>query len=228
MHGPMHEPGPNLCTTASPAPQRVPSLERDDPLARFTVAMCMARNDVSHALTQWEQADERGSAEAAYWLRVATSHFFEAERAVKAWRQEAPEVRQFITQLPPHAKEQLRKATTAIQKLGTAVEHSRDRTFHYPYPTSKYPTVHELSIGLEALRKEEVLVVSDGNGLDRLHFADYVAFALALAEYDRSTLRDQGKIVGTGARGFVNFATCVWTAYGEARGLELRLPAPGD
>ena len=190
--------------------------------------MCMARNDVRHALTQAGRATDRDAPEFAYWIRIATGHYFEAESALREWRS-MPDIQAFIATIPEDGRQALKVTSGAIQKMGKgALEHSRNRTLHYPYPTSKYPTDHELSAALDTLGKEEVLVVSGGDGLDRLHFADHLALALALAEYDRSNLRAQGKIVGTGAWGFVKFATRAWKAYGDARGLELGLPASGD
>lgn len=201
----------------------------DDPVARFMVSISMARNDVRHALRQAAEAGNQNAAEFTYWIRVATGHFFEADRAVKAWRQEISEVRDFIRRLPRDAKEELRKASSAIQKLGPGVlEHSRDRTFHYPYPTSRYQTDEELAGALQALGGEEVTVVGEGKGFHRLHFADDVALTLALRKHDPSALRTQAAIAADGAHGFVNFATRAWQAYRDTRGLEVEIPAPGD
>jgi hypothetical protein len=120
-------------------------------------------------------------------------------------------------------------ASSAVQKLGPGVlEHSRNRTFHYPYPTSRYQTDEELEDALRLLGNEEVTVVVESEGFYRLHFADHVALALSLEKYDRSSLRAQTKIAAVGARSFVNFATRAWATYRETRGLELGTSAPAD
>jgi len=45
--------------------------------------MCIARNDVRHALTQTGHATDRDAPEYAYWIRVASSHYFEAAGALR-------------------------------------------------------------------------------------------------------------------------------------------------
>jgi mevalonate pyrophosphate decarboxylase len=59
----------------------------DDPVARFVVAMSMARNDVRHALTRAGEANDQDDPEFGYWVRMATGHFFEAAYALSHWRQ---------------------------------------------------------------------------------------------------------------------------------------------
>jgi hypothetical protein len=55
-------------------------------------------------------------------------------------------VRAFIDRLPAPARDELRTVTANLQKLGNGVlEHSRYRTFHDPYPTSRYPADAELT-----------------------------------------------------------------------------------
>lgn len=61
--------------------------------------MCIARNDVRHALTQAGRANDRDAPEFAYWIRIAASHYFEAEGALREWRR-LPEVRAFIATIP--------------------------------------------------------------------------------------------------------------------------------
>jgi hypothetical protein len=203
----------------------------DDPVARFVVAMSMARNDVRHALTQAGRANEEGDPEFTYWVRIATGHYFEAAYALDHWRQ-LPEVRSLIDQLPQDGRDALRQATSAIQKIGNdALEYSRNRTFHYPYPTSRYPSDQEFTDTLQALGKEEATLVveSDRYGWFRLQFADRVAEGLAVRKYDPAKIREQFTLARDGAVGFVNFATRAWETYGRTRGLELGEPRiPGD
>jgi hypothetical protein len=189
----------------------------------------MARNDVRHALTQAGRATGQGAPEAAYLVRVATGHFFEAELALRHWRT-VEEVRSFIESLPDDAKEALKRASSAIQEMGPRVlQHSRDRTFHYPYPTGRYRAEHELEQALTDLSAEEVtMVVEAGRGFIRLHFADQVALALALNKYDLDNIKAQLEIARDGAIGLVNFATRAWEGYMSSRGLEVGVPAPSD
>jgi hypothetical protein len=199
----------------------------DDRLSRFIVAMSMARNDVGHALVHIRRTREADDAEFTYWIRIVTGHFFEAEYALKAWRREAKEVRDFIRRCPRDGKEELAKASKAIQQLGSGVlEHSRNRTFHYPYPTSRYPTELELETTLREVRADEATVVYQpaDPARFRLHFADDVALALALGKFDRKRLHEQGAIAAEGAIGFYNFVTRAWELYCEERGLQLGLP----
>jgi hypothetical protein len=198
----------------------------DDPVARFIVAISMARNDVRHALTQALRAGDRDSPEFTYWIRLAMAHFFEADLALREWRK-IPEVQRFIAKLPEDAQEALRKASSAIQRMGPGIlEHSRHRTFHYPYPTSRYPSDEELTTALRALGGDEPRVAkSEDESFLRLHFADDVALALAVAKYDRASLRTQSEITRDGAVGFVNFALRAWEAYCDTRGLEIGMPA---
>jgi hypothetical protein len=92
-------------------------------------------------------------------VRIATGHFFEAAYALSHWRQ-VDGIQTFIGRLPEDGHQALRQASSAIQKMGPGVlEHSRDRTFHYPYPTSRYQTDDELRDALKGLGGEEVRLV---------------------------------------------------------------------
>jgi hypothetical protein len=114
------------------------------------------------------------------------------------------------------------KGTASWGTLG----HSRDKTFHYPYPGSAYQIDEHLTRALRALGPNEVTLVSEGGGFVRLHFADYVALALAFGKYDPSRLREQTRIAVEGARSFVNFATRAWEAYCVERELGIGMPDP--
>jgi hypothetical protein len=203
----------------------------DDPVARFVVAMSMARNDVRHALANAGRAGEQDDPEFTYWVRIATGHYFEAAYALDHWRQ-IPEIRAFLDGLPQDGRDALRDATSAIQKIGSAaLEYSRNRTFHYPYPTSRYPSDEEFSDTLKALGKQEatLTVESPRHGWFRLQFADRVAEGLAVRKHDPAKIKQQFALARDGAIGFVNFATRAWEQYARTRGLELGLPVPpGD
>lgn len=69
-------------------------------------------------------------------------------------------MRRFIARLPRDGKEELAKASRAVHRVGAGVlEHSRNRTFHYPYPASRYQTEQELENALRELREEEPMIV---------------------------------------------------------------------
>ena len=200
----------------------------DDPVARFMITTSMARNDIRHALFQAGKANERGDEELLnYWVRLSTGHFFEAAYALRHWRQEFPQVRTFIGKLPKPARAELRAVMSSIQRMGSGVlEHTRDRTFHYPYPASKYQTDAELTDTLKALGEMEAGMVVEGDGRFRLQFADRVALALALRKHDVGKLDQQLKLARDGAIAFVNFATSAWEVYLKSRGLTLGDPQP--
>jgi hypothetical protein len=198
----------------------------NDTIARFVVAMSIARNDIRHALIQAGRANDRNDPEFGYWVRIATGHFFEAADALNQWRK-VDEVKKSIAKLPKDGRDALRVASSAIQKMGKGVlEHSRNRTFHYPYPSSQYQTDEELQEALKGLASVEVrLVVESADlGLFRLQFADEVAAALALRKHDPKKIREQLTIARDGSIGFVNFATRVWEQYSDMHGLEMGDP----
>jgi hypothetical protein len=202
----------------------------DDTVARFVVAMSIARNDIRHALKEAGRANDADDPQFGYWVRIATGHFFEAADALGHWRK-VDEVKKFIATLPKDGRDAMRDASSAIQKMGKGVlEHSRNRTFHYPYPTSQYQTDEELEQALKGLAKVEarLVVESVDPGLFRLQFADEVAAALALGKHDPKKIREQLTIARDGAVGFVNFATRVWEKYQEIHGLELGDPVSNE
>ncbi|MET0510839.1 MAG: hypothetical protein ABW135_04060 [Thermoleophilaceae bacterium] len=190
----------------------------NDPVARFVVAMSIARNDIRHALKQAGAANDLDSPDFTYWIRVASGHFFEAEGALREWRK-VDEVRRFIEKLPSDGKDALGKVCSAVQKMGPgALEHVRERTFHYPSPVSRYRLDEELAEALRALSDEEVGLV-EADGFVRWCFADDVALVLAYDKHDPARLREQSEIARDGAVGFVNFAQGAMEAYFGAHGL---------
>jgi hypothetical protein len=143
---------------------------------------------------------------------------------LREWRR-LPKVRAFIATLPEDGRRALKVTSGAIQKMGKGVlEHSRQRTFHYPSPASPYDLDQELADALRALGGEEVTAVVEGDGFFRWRFADDVALTLALAKHDPERLREQTEIARDGAIGFVNFATRAWEAYARKHDLEMGPP----
>jgi hypothetical protein len=89
-----------------------------DPVARFVLSVSMARNDVEHCTRSAVEANEADRPEFSWWVRVANGFTFEGIVAVRAWRKESEEVRQFINALPRHAQQQLAKAVSVEQDIG--------------------------------------------------------------------------------------------------------------
>jgi hypothetical protein len=198
----------------------------DDPVARFMVAMAMARNDVRNAVIEAGKAADRDEQELLqYWFRVSVAHFSEAEQALRHWRQAVPQVRGFIDKMAPEALDQLRSVARNVQLIGPGVlSHSRDRTFHYPYPTGRYPTDQELIDALEGLGDHEVTLVVEGDGLHRMAFGDRVALTLALGKYDEDRLDQQIQLARDGSIAFINFVTVAWKTYQTIRELSIDPP----
>jgi hypothetical protein len=200
----------------------------EDPVARFMVVMSMARNDVEHALFEAVKVQERGDEGLLnYWSRITTAHFFEGVHALHGWRQ-LPEIRAFIAKLPREARDDLKAVERNVQTMGSdALEHSRNRTFHYPYPTSRYPTDEELTDALRALGDTEARIVVDLSGkVKRYRFeaADRIAIMLSVGKHDPTRLPEQIKLGHDGAIKFVNFGLRLMDLYAETRGLEVDRP----
>lgn len=193
----------------------------DDSVARFMVMVSMARNDVRHAIFEAGSANAADEPDFAYWVRLSTAHFFEAIAAVRSWRQ-LPEVRAFLGRLSVAARDDLKTATRSVEQIGNAVvAHSRNRTFHYPYPTGRYPADSELEAVLETMGAAEAQWVDEGDGRFRLKFADDVALALALGKHEFSQIETQLALARDGSIAFVNFATRAMETYLEGRGFKL-------
>jgi hypothetical protein len=105
----------------------------DDELARFVVAMGMARNDIEYTALAAGHANADDAPEFYYLVLVSMAHLFEATHALKQWRQDSSTARSFLRGLPKMVKRDLATATGVAQRVGRGVlEHARNRTFHYP------------------------------------------------------------------------------------------------
>lgn len=192
-----------------------------DPVSRFMVVVSMARNDVRHALFKAGSANAVSEPDFAYWVRLSTAHFFEAIAAVRNWRQ-LPEVKAFLNRVPAAARDDLKTATGSLEQIGNAVvAHSRNRTFHYPYPSGRYPADSELEAALENLGTAETQWTVEGEGRFRLKFADEVALVLALGKHEPSQIERQLELARDGSTAFVNFATRAMETYLQERGFSL-------
>lgn len=189
--------------------------------------MSMARNDIRHAMELAVEANKNDAPEFTYFVRLSMAHWIEGHEALDRWCS-VPEVAAFMKQLSPPGLDQLRIMRSMRQRVGhDAIEHSRNRTFHYPAPSSRYAIDDELRAVLKAMEEEEANVVITGRGYVRLEFADRVALALAFGKHDPNRAREQAAEVMRGATAFVNVVTTMWASYKAARGLDDGLP-PAD
>jgi hypothetical protein len=206
----------------------------NDPVARFIVAMSMARNDLRYAMELTVAANREDRAEFTYHARLAMAHFFDAIEAFESWNK-LKEIQSFVAGMPQPGRDQLKLARSNLQRVGhEAIEHTRNRTLHYPCPSSRYPQLDgELRGALKAMGEEDVTLVvrpqddTLGPGYYRLQFADHVALTIAMHKHEPERYRQQVADLQAGAAGFVNFATVAWQHYMASRGLEAGdLPAP--
>jgi hypothetical protein len=196
-----------------------------DPVARFIVAMAIAKNDIRFVLRHAGAAVDQDAPEQGYLIRLATSHFYEAERALRAWSGD-PAVKRFLDGLPDDAKQARKTVFSTVGKLGggAALERLRNHTLHYPYP-NHYGTDEDLQKALRALATEEVTLVTGVVQGVRFGFADDAALTMAYAKHDHSKLREQLYITRDGTVALVNVVTRAWERYVEIHGLELGHPA---
>jgi len=199
----------------------------DDPVARFVIAMSMARNDVRFTMQRTAAANEADEPEFTYFARLAMAHYFDALDSVDAWCR-VPQVKTFIARVPEVGRDQLRLARRNRQRVGhMAMEHTRNRTFHYPAPSTKHPQLEaELTDVLREMGEEQVEVVLTGPGFYRLKFADDVALAIAMGKYTPGRFREDARLAQEGAAGLVNFATLVVQTYMADRDADTGLPPP--
>lgn len=200
----------------------------DDELARFVVAMGMARNDIEYTAMAAGHANTDDAPEFNYLVLVSMAHLFEATHALKMWRQESETVRKFIDTLPAKAKADLKEATTLGQRVGTGVlEHARNRTFHYPHPKVEHGVNldDELAGVLKVNAAEDASIVVRASKPMRLHFefSAKVALGLALSEHDDEADESRRQVTATrdATGAFVRFAGAVIDAYFEQRNLSV-------
>lgn len=208
----------------------------EDCIARFVVAMGMAANDVKYCNLKAAKANDDDDDPAFHYLtRLAFAHTFEALYALQAWRNSDAGVRKFLDRLPEEAKAKLKQATDAAREIGGELEHARNRTFHYPYPSAKFnpDADQELVEILEALSDEEAVLgftISDeGEPTDvHLDFAEKAALLAALHKYDASNLKEQIVLVRDASLAFHGFASHLVAFYLDDRGISFGTPRPAD
>ena len=111
----------------------------DEPLARFVVAMAMARSDIALAMEGLVANINRESPTFLYFHRLLVSHLFEAIAALDAYRKTHPEVKGFLTnRLDLEARAHLATAQAWRRRFNVGLKHVRSHSFHYPHPSPSY------------------------------------------------------------------------------------------
>jgi hypothetical protein len=198
----------------------------DSAVARFVVSMWAARGDVQHTLSLVGPANDRDEPDFFYLVRLAMAQLFEAASALNHYKEQSAEVAEFLRKLPPDAQKDMKRAANIASQIGgKALQHSRDRTFHYPSPDPTYDpsTDHELETALRELEDEEAVVTFKRVGKDgvraRLDTADKAMLQMALSKHRRSELRKQAEQTVRGMEAFTAFAKALWDKYREQHDL---------
>lgn len=200
----------------------------------FCVAMAMAANDVECAVRQAVEANPDGATDEdrnrnrfSYKVRLANGFLFEAIDALKAWRQNDPDVAKVLRQLPRDGAKLLSKVCGLEQKIGPkTLAHVRQNTFHYPHPDpSKTPdSTGELAEVVGEL-DDVSATINIGEEIEHTFpFADQVALLMALRRHDEDAETLQ---VRDGAIAFVNLARHIHRLYCEKRGIRFEPTGEG-
>lgn len=203
----------------------------DDPVARFVVAMAMAQNDIRFAAIDAAKKNDADHPRFRYMARLSIAHTYEAVYALSRWREKYPEIREFIKRLPADAQDDLKQASKVIQQIGEGVlEHSRNRTFHYPYPDDRRnpDSDAELTEILEHMQADPTEVAieyqKDGSEEYDLKFADDVATLATFHRHDPKKLKEQFIAARDGAGAFSRFVDGVVNLYMDDRNIEASDP----
>jgi hypothetical protein len=189
--------------------------------------MAMGGNDIERAHRLAAEANTANSPEFSAYVRWSMGFFVEAAGALAAYRNTYEEVRAFLDRLPAKAKQRLRETTGLQQKLGAKLaEHTRNHSFHYPYPSNAYKPNGDARLGavLGSLKVEaEISVRKDEEGeLGEMHyeFADMAAIGVAFQPYaleDVDVLREQHLLIRDAALAFRVLASYIVDCYLMAR-----------
>jgi len=193
--------------------------------ARFVVAMSMARNDVDVALRDGIAAAHDDRPDFAYRVRLVTSHLVEALDSLNAYSQD-DDVKKVMARVPADAQEQLSKARSVLQKVGSKVlDQVRNNTFHFPSPKTSYSPSSDGQLrgvlaGMSERPCELHLDHRGEHAVITLTFAGDVALALALARHsaDDNVARQQFEITSDGAVAFKHWVDALVVTYLDATG----------
>jgi hypothetical protein len=199
----------------------------DDPVARFVVAMAMAANDIERAHRLAGAANTADAPEFSGYVRWSMGFFVEAAGALAVYRSTFEEVRKFLGGLPNEAASRLKEVAGLQQKVGAKLpEHTRNHSFHYPYPSKAYSPDGDEILGtvLRSLTKEPAVysVRRDSEGaMIEVHyeFADRAALGVAFQPYaleNVETLREQHTLIRDAALAFRVLASYIVDRYLES------------
>ena len=199
------------------------------------VSMAAARNAIESALVRAVRANEENDPEFYAHVQMLVGWLVEAEKALRAYREEFEDVRKFLRRLSPDGQEKLKLAMNVAQQVGGgALDHSRDRTFHFPHPDKRRnPNFdQELETVLDGLADEEATLIGIKGKPARLRlgFADKVMLAWTMGKHDLADPKElarQVKRTQEGAVAFVNVVDLLTQEYLQDRGVQFEVPPEG-
>lgn len=195
------------------------ALPANDPVARFLIIMSMASNAIALNRRLMVDAYDDGSPSCVYHLQTQLAHLSEAGKALAAERQAHPEIEGFLTSMPSEDQKLLDLVdglfpTKKKGKDAFAMGQQRGFVFHWPRTSDGL-----LASVLEDLKDVEMALEFDAatGFLERVHFADDVAYALldATGPKDASTWVEPAKKVSAAFELFVERALAEYLAAPE-------------
>lgn len=196
----------------------------DDPVARFVVSMAMAGNDIERAHRLAVKANTSDAPEFSGYVRWSMGFFVEAQGALAAYRRTYQEVRDFLNRLSPKGKARLKEVAALHQRLGEKLpEHTRNYSFHYPYPSNAYKPNGDELLGavLRSLTAEDAVASlrrdRHGDPIEmHYEFADKAALGVSFQPYaldDIEVLREQHTLIRDAAVAFRILASHIVDTY---------------
>lgn len=133
------EPEPVEETEAVPEQKAHPKIAEvfasDDPVARFMLALCAARNDVAGASFLSGYFNGKNHPMFYYATLSSWSHMREAANATGNWKGMYPEVKAFLASLDGEVKDRVDSFNKLLNDFGAGKHHIvRNSLFHYAAP----------------------------------------------------------------------------------------------
>ncbi|MBI2692594.1 MAG: hypothetical protein HYX29_11700 [Solirubrobacterales bacterium] len=191
----------------------------DDVAARFVISMAMAKNDLDLGLADLMRAVVEDSPDFGYRLRLVTGHLLEALQAFNDYTSKEADTRALIKKIPAESEANLKVMRGTLQRAGfDAVEHVRNKTFHYPRPDTRYsPTSDaelEAMMGAAGHKRATIKYRSDTDSAF-WEFADTLVLDIAFEKHapDKADHFKQMEAVRDGAIAFVNWVDLLVMTY---------------
>jgi hypothetical protein len=206
-----------------------------DPLARWVLIVCLARDDIVTSIKEIIRANEEDDGTNLHWARITAAHLYEAALMLRR-SHGAKEVRDLIACLPSPRQDDL-KSLLETTFLKGVLAGDRNLTFHYPsHDTAEVGKGGgDLESALRDLqdRPVELSVEYDDEGKPahyRYRFADEVAAAFSAMRFGdtEKAMRDGIELVQERAFAFARFADAVFAEWGKRHGLTPGQPRPSD